>query len=114
MKEKKMEKYEHETEKEMHPKIRMHSRKNEVSIPADGTNVLPKERVRHAPPEIGRHEKFQFGTNPMAMTPFEKGLVEKEKEERRIARDYYIAGTQGRDGGRFPEQQFENQWPDKF
>lgn len=61
-----------------------------------------------------RHNGFQLGTNPMEMTKFEKELVRKEKEERRVARDKYVAGIQGRDGGCFPRQQFENEWPDKF
>lgn len=61
-----------------------------------------------------RHNAFQLGTNPMEMTAFEKGLVHKEKEERRLNRDKYIAGIQGRDGGCFPRQQFQNEWPNKF
>jgi len=47
----------------------------------------------------GRHEKFQLGTNPMAMTSFEKELVEKEAAERKRHRHGYIRGIQGRDGG---------------
>lgn len=114
MKEKMMEKYLQEKEKDKPLQSPSRSKKNEVSWPEEDVKVLPKERVRHAPPCEGRHEKFQLGTNPMAMTPFEKELVHKEKEDRRMARDMYVAGIQGRDGGRMPYQQSDNEWPDKF
>jgi hypothetical protein len=70
-----------------------------VSIPADGTDILPKTRQKSAPPAEGRHEKFQFGTNPMKMTPFEKSRAALEVEERKMAAIKYIHGIQGRDGG---------------
>lgn len=47
-----------------------------------------------------RHKEFQLGTNPMEMTEFEKELCIKEMAERKAAREKYIKGIQGRDGGR--------------
>lgn len=112
----KQQKYEPNQYKEIHPYMPegAHKPKSAVSIPADGVNVLPKERARSAPPMTNRHEPFQFGTNPMEMTDFEKTLVAKEKGERNAARDKYIAGIQGRDGGEFAHQQYPDVWPDKF
>ncbi len=81
------------------------ARNERVSNAADGTNVLPKERVRHAPPIDARHDKFQFGQNPMAMTAFEKSRVALEVEERKMATEKYIKGIQGRDGGQFMHDQ---------
>lgn len=46
-----------------------------------------------------RHNKFQLGSNPMAMTEFEKSLKIKEEAEREIARQVYVRGIQGVDGG---------------
>lgn len=46
-----------------------------------------------------RHKKFQLGTNPMEMTPFEKSRAMEEKREREDARKNYVEGIQGRDGG---------------
>ena len=48
-----------------------------------------------------RHEAFQFGQNPMKKSPFEKSRVLLEQEERKLAREKYIKGIQGRDGGCF-------------
>lgn len=73
-----------------------------------------KEREKSAPHAQGRHEKFQFGTNPMAMTEFEKAQVRKEVEWRKENQRRYIEGIQGRDGGYFPHQQYEDFCPDKF
>lgn len=70
-----------------------------VSHPADGVDILPETREMSAPHSKGRHEKFQLGTNPMEMTPFEKSLVHKEAQARKDARHKYIEGIQGRDGG---------------
>lgn len=70
-----------------------------VSDPVHSTKISSKERVRSAPPAKGRHEQFQFGTNPMAMTEFEKSRVALEIEERKMAAEKYIKGIQGRDGG---------------
>lgn len=46
-----------------------------------------------------RAKEFQAMSNPMSMTPFEQQQVYKEKQERVDARDIYIKGIQGRDGG---------------
>ncbi len=46
-----------------------------------------------------RAAEFQAFNNPMSMTPFEQQQVYKEKQERVDARDIYIKGIQGRDGG---------------
>ena len=46
-----------------------------------------------------RAEEFQAFNNRMAMTPFEQQQVYKEKQQRVDARDIYIKGIQGRDGG---------------
>lgn len=80
-----------------------------VSNEQDGVNILPKERAKSAPPMQGRHEKFQFGTNPMTMTPFEKSQVALEREERKQASEKYIKGIQGRDGGCFENDQVKGQ-----
>jgi hypothetical protein len=80
-------------------------RNERVSIEADGTDILPNSRARSAPPMKGRHEKFQFGQSPMAMTPFEKSRVALEVEERKMATEKYIKGIQGNDGGCFPDSQ---------
>lgn len=45
------------------------------------------------------HKPFQFGTNPMQMSAFEKSKIELEREERKMATEKYINGIQGRDGG---------------
>lgn len=47
------------------------------------------------------HLGFQFNTNPMEMTAFEKRLVEKEEADRLAAKTKYIKGIQGVDGGQF-------------
>lgn len=52
-----------------------------------------------------RHQRFQFGSNPVKMTEFEKALAEDEKYQREKARKEYIAGIQGRDGGCFPSEE---------
>jgi hypothetical protein len=51
-----------------------------------------------------RHKAFQFGTNPMEMSSFEKACVLDEKKERMYARDCFIEGIQGRDGGMWKNQ----------
>lgn len=81
------------------------TRIEKVSIKAEDIDILPKERVRNAPPMEGRHDKFQFGTNPMEMTAFEKSLLAKEKFERDRATEKYVKGIQGKDGGAFPHEQ---------
>lgn len=60
-------------------------------------------------PNDERHKQFQFGTNPMDMTPFEKACVMKEEMERALAREGYILGIQGRDGGHryAPKSEYE-------
>lgn len=85
------------------------SRKERVSHEADGVNILPKTRERSAPPMEGRHEQFQFGTNPMSMTPFEKSRIALEVEERKLATEKYIKGIQGNDGGCFPNDQVKDE-----
>lgn len=45
------------------------------------------------------HKPFQFGTNPMQMSEFERKKVILEKMERQIAHDKFTLGIQGRDGG---------------
>lgn len=63
----------------------------------DSRNI--EDYPEHNVPQPGRHDKFQFGTNPMKMTEFEKSRVKLEQEERRLNREKYIRGIQGRDGG---------------
>jgi hypothetical protein len=46
-----------------------------------------------------RAAEFQGFNNPMSMSPFEQQLVDREKQQRVDARDIYIKGIQGRDGG---------------
>ena len=46
-----------------------------------------------------RAAEFQAFNNPMAQTPFEQQRVSQEKLSRMDARDIYIKGIQGRDGG---------------
>jgi hypothetical protein len=80
-------------------------RNERVSHEANGVDILPKSRARSAPPMEGRHDKFQFGQNPMEMTAFEKSRVALEVEERKRASEKYIKGIQGKDGGVFPNDQ---------
>ncbi len=54
----------------------------------------------------GRHDKFQFGTNPMKMSEFELSLAHKEQQERKEVTYKQILGMQGRDGGSFDHEQF--------
>ena len=70
-----------------------------VSYQVQDVRISKKEREKSAPRSQGRHEKFQLGTNPMEMTPFEKSLVEKERLERLAVRRKQILGMQGVDGG---------------
>lgn len=49
--------------------------------------------------ENKRHDAFQFGSNPMRMSPFERMMAEKEKGERFQAKRKYVQGIQGVDGG---------------
>ncbi len=79
-----------------------------VSEPEENVNILPKTRARSAPPIDNRHDKFQLGTNPMRMTPFEKSRAALEVEERRMACSKYIKGIQGIDGGVNPDDQTKN------
>lgn len=46
-----------------------------------------------------RANDFQAGNAPMHQTPFEQQMVAREKLQRMDARDMYIKGIQGRDGG---------------
>ena len=46
-----------------------------------------------------RAAQFQAGHDPMQQSSFEQQLVAREKLERMDARDIYIKGIQGRDGG---------------
>lgn len=46
-----------------------------------------------------RAAEFQALNNPMCQTPFEQQRVYQEKQSRVDARDTYIKGIQGRDGG---------------
>lgn len=45
------------------------------------------------------HEGFQFGKNPLKEDSFEKNLIMLEKKERQMAKEKYIKGIQGSDGG---------------
>jgi hypothetical protein len=58
-----------------------------------------ERRERHAPIDPDRHDKFQFGTNPMEMTEFERSRVALEIAERKTAKIKYTLGIQGVDGG---------------
>jgi hypothetical protein len=60
-----------------------------------------KKRERSAPNDDDRHDKFQFGGNPMQMTRFEEELCYKEQQERHMAKVKYVLGVQGVDGGPF-------------
>lgn len=70
--------------------------KAEVMEPND-QKVYPKQRT-YAENEK-RAADFQKGHNSMEMTPFEKNMVLGEREERQFAKDKYILGLQGVDGG---------------
>ncbi len=80
-------------------------RNEKTSDESHGTNILPKSRARSAPPIDERHDKFQFGHNPMRMSAFEKSRIALEVEERKMAAEKYIKGIQGKDGGCFPDEQ---------
>jgi hypothetical protein len=55
------------------------------------------------------HKPFQFGTNPLQLTPFEKSLLEKEIKERKDACEKYIKGIQGVDGGCYEKAQVKSE-----
>jgi hypothetical protein len=57
---------------------------------------------RCAPCPDQNHDGFQFGANPMNEDSFEKKMIMKEKMDRDIAREKYVMGIQGRDGGKKP------------
>lgn len=59
--------------------------------------------------DIERHKGFQFGTDPMEMSEFEKSLSRRERGERIAARVKYIAGLQGRDGGQCVRTIYDDQ-----
>ena len=63
---------------------------------------LDNSRIKYRPTPDQNHKGFQFGTNPEMQSSFEKSLIEKEKDERKEARERYIMGIQGRDGGKKP------------
>lgn len=79
-----------------------------TSYPVKNVKIMPKLREKEAPHNPNRHKAFQEGTNPAQMTAFEKSLVAKEAKEREDARRNYEIGIQGRDGGCWPRQQFED------
>jgi hypothetical protein len=58
-----------------------------------------------------RARDFQGFCNPMEMTPFEQQRVYQEKQARVDARDIYIEGIQGRDGGDRCDK-YENKFED--
>lgn len=58
-----------------------------------------------------RAKEFQAFNNPMSMTPFEQQMVYKEKQSRIDARQNYIKGIQGRDGGNRCDQ-YESKFED--
>ena len=70
-----------------------------------------KDEVYQEPEMQHRHKQFQFGTNPMEMSAFEKDLVHREAEERKMMRHKYIRGIQGRDGG-CRSQHYEEEYED--
>ena len=87
--------------KQLNEVVSEHAKKSEFMKP-------PKRgRGTDSPGIIGRHEKFQFGGNPMEMTPFEKELAYKEKMERELAKQVYVRGVQGPDGGRCVKPEFQ-------
>lgn len=64
----------------------------------ESDHIMHQEAVDRASLET-RHKEFQFGHNPMEMSPLEMSLAFKEKAERIANRHNYIHGIQGRDGG---------------
>jgi hypothetical protein len=69
--------------------------------PTDHT-AEDRSRMPQKPVPNQKHAGFQFGTNPMREDSFEKSLIEKEKRERDMAKERYIMGIQGVDGGKKP------------
>lgn len=69
---------------------------NGVPRPYDNDKFSEKKDYDHNQ----RHEPFQFGTNPLKMTPFERSLVEKEARDRAKLKNDYVKGIQGVDGGK--------------
>jgi len=45
-----------------------------------------------------------LGSHYTMMSPFEESLVKQEARERTMARENYVRGIQGNDGGCFPHQ----------
>jgi hypothetical protein len=58
-----------------------------------------------------RAAEFQAMKNPMQQTAFEQQRVYQEKQQREDARDIYVKGIQGRDGGNRCDR-FEDKFED--
>lgn len=61
-----------------------------------------RDKLPQAPIPNQKHSGFQRGTNPMNESSFEKTLIEKEKKDRDMAKERYVMGIQGVDGGKKP------------
>jgi hypothetical protein len=48
----------------------------------------------------GRHNRFQFGDNPLSPTEFEKRAILMDKIDRRRVRNEQTLGMKGIDGGK--------------
>jgi len=71
------------------------------SYPTDHS-AEERSKMPQKPIPNQEHDGFQFGTNPMQEGAFEKMLIQKEKRDRDLARERYIMGIQGTDGGKKP------------
>lgn len=82
--------------------------KNQESKPANNTDAKTNHDARSPSPFKEKaypnqeHKGFQLGTNPMQESSFEKELIIREKKDRDQARERYVAGIQGTDGGKKP------------
>lgn len=70
--------------------------------PKTNHDARTPSQMKQKPVPDQNHKGFQCDTNPMNEDSFEKACIMREKKERDIARERYIAGIQGRDGGKKP------------
>lgn len=82
----------------IHNQQKMDLKEHKVKASHDERDDSPK----YKPDPNQDHAGFQFGTEPMYQDSFEKSLIRREKAERELARERYVEGIQGRDGGKKP------------
>lgn len=69
-----------------------------------------KYREKKDPNSPTRHSEFQFGTNPMRESEFEKRLILEERAARERVKIQQVLGMQGVDGGYCSDRLFSNKF----